>query len=247
MTAMKHDNQLDSRSTAEEQRWPSQGLRTFASLLIFIHLFAVATAMTSRATTVDTEFGTAGSELFSRMRDVPLMMDYLQLLEMDESYNYAWTQGGPMDSATRIEVELEPDDNSSEPLVVNIPEAQFWPPLRAQRHNRLSGIAAALVGNENLENVIPQALAERFVADNGAKSGTIRIIRHYPQSPLEASSLDETVSNPESDRYYETIYEARVLVNDGNVSLLKSESPGTAAPAAGGRATVPLPNGEASP
>lgn len=244
---MKHDSSLDAQSVPEALRWPSQGVRTFASLLIFIHLFAVAIAMTSRATTVDTEFGPAGSELFSRIRDVPLMMDYLQLLEMDESYNYAWTQGGPMDAASSIEVELELDDPNSEPLVTSIPGGHFWPPLRAQRHRSLALTAAALVGNENLENILPQALAERFVTEHGANSGTIRIIRHYPQSPLEASSLDETVSDPFSDRYYETVYEARVLVNNGNVSLLKSESPGTAAPAAGGRATVPLPNPEVSP
>ena len=246
MTAMKQDNSPNAGNGSEESRWPSQGLRTIASLLIFIHLFALATAMTSRATTVDTEFGTADSAILSRMRDVPLMMDYLQLLEMDESYSYTWTQGGPMDSASRIELELDVKGANGEPLTLTIPEAQYWPPLRDQRHRTLAGTAATLVGNEGLENIIPQALAERFVAEHGAKSGTIRIIRHYPQSPAEAASLDEIIADPQSDRYFETIYEARVLVNDGNVSLLKSESPGTAAPAAGGRATVPLPNTEAS-
>lgn len=203
--------------------------------------------MTSRATTVDTETGPAGSELLARMRGVPMLMPYLQLLELDESYNYAWTQGGPMDSGNAIEVDLEYVNQDAGPRTIRIPSERYWPPLRAERHRNLALTASALVGNENQENIIPQAIAERVVADHGAASGTIRIVRHYPQSPLEAASLDIAVADPMDSRYYETVYEARILVNDGLVSLLKSESPGTSAPAARGPATVPLSTGEASP
>jgi len=241
---MKHDSTLDEPPAAQ---WPSQGVRTVVSLLLFVHLFALAIAMTSRATTVETEFGPAGSELLSRMRDVPFLMRYLQFLELDESYNNAWTQGGPLDSDHAIEVVLEFKDPRADQLTIRIPADRLWPPLREERYRSLALTAAALVGNSQRENILPQAIAEKLVGEHGATGGTIRIRRHFPQSPQEAASLDDAVADPNSDRYYETVYEARILVNDGDVSLLKSESPGTAAPAATGGATVPLPPGEATP
>lgn len=244
---MNSNSSTNEPEAAVDPRWPSQGIRTVASLALFIHLFAVGIAMTSRATTIDTETGPAGSELLTRVRGVPLLMQYLQLLELDESYNFAWTQGGPMDAGNSIEVDLEYVDQDAGPRTVRIPQDLYWPPLRAERHRNLTLTAAALVGNENQENIIPQAIAERLIANLGAASGTIRIVRHYPQSPLESASLDTAVADPFNARYYDTIYEARILVNDGKVSLLKSESPGTSAPAARGPANVPLPTGEASP
>ncbi len=244
---MKHDSTLDKQHAQSESRFPSPGVRTAASLLLFVHLFAVVIAMTSRATTVDTEFGPAGSELLARMRRVPFLMAYLQLLELDESYNFAWTQGDPLDAVHSIEVELEFDDPNVEQLVIRIPQDRLRPPLRNDRHHNLALTAAALVGRDDRENILPQAVAENFVREHGATGGTIRIRRHFPQSPPEAASLDEAVADPFNDRYYATPYEARILVTDGVVSLLKSESPGTSAPAAGRAATVPLPPSEASP
>jgi len=244
---MKHDSAPDQQHGQPMDQWPSQGVRTVASLLLFVHLFALAIAITSRATTVNTEFGPAGSELLARMRDVPVLMQYLQLLELDESYNNAWTQGGPLDSGHTIEVDLEFADPGADALTIRIPEDRLWPPMRNGRHRSLALTATALVGSDERENILPQAIAEKLIVEHGATGGTIRLRRHFPQSPTEAASLDEAVSDPLNDRYYETVYEARILVSDGDVSLLKSESPGTSAPAATGGATVPLPPSEASP
>ncbi len=228
-------DQPDDTPLPELPGLPDAGIRTGVSLLLFIHLMAVAIAMTSgvaQSPTVDGDI--RYSDLLGRMRGTPLVIDWLQLIAQDQSYAFALTQGAPEDAAHTIEVELETAGDA--PPAITLPAENIWPPQRRIRHREIAFWAAGLVGDDNAEALLPQAIAARLVDQHQATGGTIRIRRHYFQSPAEAQSVNPEVADPDNARYFETIYEARILVSDDEVTLLKRADLGTTAPAAGAAA-----------
>lgn len=203
----------------------SPSARTAISIVLFLQIAAVLIVVFAR--------GGAGiaSGLQQRLRaSVPGVRQYAQLLHNDLGYNYHLTQGGPEDDDCLVEIELNLPDGSTH--AETIPDRGLTPPLRYQRHRMLAFMAAMAAGDPEAESRVPLAIAQRLVQETGATGGTIRVRRHMAQSPEEAASTDKLRGDPNSANYWSTVYDAQILVADGEVNLLKKASALERAPAA---------------
>lgn len=214
-------DETSSTASADERRLPPIGLRTTVSFLIFVHLFALLVAVLSNWNP---------SALATRLREkVPLVKPYLQLLAMDQSYApaYALTFAMPEDTDMAVELDLNLADGSRQSF--SLPAGDVWPRVRRLRDARLAATAGDLTGEtfRNLESLLPQAIAAHYVAQYGAKGGTIRCMRHFLLELENAASGD-----PYDASRYLKVYEARILVRGDNVQLMKMEAAAEVAPAA---------------
>jgi len=193
----------------------SPGLQTFASFLIFVQLFAVVVAVAGNE---------SQSNLESTLR-TRTVRPYVEMLMMDWPYAYVLTYGpttGPMlDSNVWIEAELDLPGGKKE--TITLPKSDLISRQRMQRYQLLAAKSAIRVGgNATIESMLPLAIATRLVKETGATGGTIRV--RWKQLPQEAFR-----DTPAQDS---TVYEARILVADGEVELLKREAASEAAPKA---------------
>jgi hypothetical protein len=200
--------------------------RTAVSFLIFLHLFALAVAVLSNWNP---------SDLALRLRRVPLLKPYIEYLAMDQSYVplYGFTFGAAEDTDSKIDVTLKLNDGSEKTWT--LPQTDLWPRQRWRHDARLVETAADMTGEDyrDFQGIVPQAIAEHFVAhEPDATGGTIRCTRQL-QQPIEAlSSSSASDRDPYDKRWYSQIYEARILISRGGVKLLKSETAAEVAPAA---------------
>ncbi|HVA48669.1 MAG TPA: hypothetical protein VNH11_20045 [Pirellulales bacterium] len=216
----------DVAATEKEASLPAEWKRTLVSFLIFLHLFALGVAVLSNWNP---------SPLALRLRRVPFVKPYLEYLALDQSYVplYGLTFGMTEDTDVVAEVDLKLSDGSEQSF--SLPASTLAPRQRWRRDARLAETAADLTG-ENfraVESLLPQAIASHFVAEHGAKGGTLRLRRHFQQPITAPSSSDAGERDPyDKSRYYSQVYEARIIVVGGQVQLLKSEAAAEVAPAA---------------
>ena len=214
--------------TPAEAALPGQMTRTVVSFLLFVHFFALAVAVASNW---------SPSPLALRLRRVPLLLQYLQFLDMDQSYIGLFNlhDGLPEDTDAVVEIDLKFRDGTEEHAIY--PPAGLWPRQRRQHYARLAETAADLSENQDLQSIVPQAIAAHLAEKANAegkkiRSGDIRVRRLLLQ-PIEAveSSLPNE-RDPRSETYFRKLYEAHVLLAGGRVQLLKVEEARYVAPAA---------------
>ncbi|HQU45336.1 MAG TPA: hypothetical protein PK867_21145 [Pirellulales bacterium] len=212
-------------ATEQDASLPAEWKRTLVSFLIFLHLFALGVAVLSNWNP---------SPLALRLRRVPLVKPYLEYLALDQSYVplYGLTFGMTEDADVVAEIDLNLADGSKQSFT--LPAAGLAPRQRWRRDARLVETAADMTGDDfrNVESLLPQAIASHFVAEHGAKGGTIRLRRHALQSMEAMSSSNPKERDPFDPSHYSQVYEARILVSGGQVQLLKSEAAAEVAPAA---------------
>lgn len=192
-------------------------MRTVASFLLFLHLFALGVAVVSNELSSPLEMG---------LRNTPGVVPYLKTLSMDLSYAFNFTFGYSGDSVEAMQdtaywavANLKLPDGSEKS--VTMPEPGTEPRQRFRRYERLVQRAGGSLGTPSIESVLPQAIAARWVKETGAVGGTIRLVRRdLPSEPYQLPSNERT------------LYEARLLVSGGNVQLFKIESASDSAPAA---------------
>lgn len=219
-----------SRDLGSPPTTPAGGLspqaRTAISIALFLQIAVVLIVVFARSGT-----GMA-SGLQQRLREsVPGVRQYAQLLHNDLGYNYQFTQGAPEDDDCVIEVELKLPDGSTQ--TTTIPDPKVQPPVRFQREKMLAFLAGMRINDPDGESAIPVAVAQRLIDESGATGGKIRVRRHAAQSMEDAASVDKQRSDPNSNNYWSTLYEAQILLDEnGIVNLLKKASALEAAPAA---------------
>ena len=209
-------------------------VRTIISLVLFVHLFAVVLA-------IATNFGPL-SELRGGLR-VNFLMRYLQLLNMDSAYNFHYMYGDPLDFDQMIEVELGGGE-SEEARTVQLPESGLGNGLRRRRYEQLAQSVAEQAGNEDTEHILPGAIATHLMSEYDTSELNFRCRTHFGQSSEDAGALDPAQADPFDERYYQTMYEARIWLDDvGELQFLKSETSQSAAPAT----TAPRPGPRTAP
>lgn len=213
---------------------PGQAVRTIVTFLIFLHLCALAMGVASRSA--------SPSPLAFQLRAVPGVRPYLQILAMDLSYQYqlsyyqparvgppALLEAAPEDTDHFFELELGRGDDP--PLHVRLPPRGMQPPLRRKRYQRLAVNTGMLVEDDTLAALIPRAVAARLVYETGADSGRIACRRVYPR-PWEAwESSTEQALDPYGPAYLRTVIEYDLIVQPGQVEVLKREAAQDVAPA----------------
>jgi hypothetical protein len=208
-------------NSASDAELPSAEVRGFIGLALFIHLFAVAVALTSY---------TFPSPLQERLRQV--FGPYIGTLNFDLQPNvypsgrFYLTHGLESDVDFVVEVLVE---GASEP--VTVPLAGLWPGERRRRYQALANAAGALASGEEPEPMLLRSIAGSILKQSGASRGSVRALAHK-LLPIEAiGATDPAARDPFSPAYYNTVYEAYVLVSStGQVDLLKKSAAGEVAP-----------------
>lgn len=207
---------------------PSEGVRGVLSLLLFIHLFSLCLVV------LPGRIDPLLSQLQFQLR-APLS-PYLQFLNLDPLGLYDhWrlTQGSAFDVDHYFQVELNLPDGRVE--TIELPPQGLAPNERL-RHYQMLALAAGVFAESNVqESNLPLGVAQGLVTRHEATGGTIRVRRHLlPDRDaygryLEGGSQAEDLNAP---NYWQTVYEARILVTGGAVSLLRSEAGSESAPGA---------------
>lgn len=222
---------------AETTAIGANGTRTLLSFLLFLHLAALVIGVTSNQ---------SPSALEAKLREVPAVRAYLQLLGMDLSYAFHLTyfqpaqagppaleEDAPTDTDHFIELDLKFADGTQRQ--VRVPELGTSPALRFRRYERLAFNAASLVDDQTLESNIPYRVALRVFQETNATEATIRVRRHVAPAMEAFRSPVIKVRDPADERYFRTLLEFHATYVDGVVELIKKESAGDVAPGADGQ------------
>lgn len=193
---------------------PSTSIRTFVSLWLIFHLFALGVAAFSSSGNDQ-----AASPLALGLRPIPAR--YLQLLDMDLNYKFYLTYGEVFDVDQVVELDMTLPDGTVQQRV--IPEPDVWPRLREQRYQTLAASVSGAIGNDAVEPLLPQTLAGAWMAPVHATKATFRARAHRVLNMENALSPDMSVADPYDARRYFTLYEAQIVRSvDGTVSLVKT-------------------------
>jgi hypothetical protein len=213
---------------------PSPAVRTTVSLLLFMHLFAITVAIVAYP---------QPSMIETRLKQT--LDPYLQPLNFDLSQAvYAsgrlqLTHAAPTDVDYAIEVDAKQKDGTKLQPALVIPQPDLWPPQRRRRDQALANATGALIGNEavadDLEALLPKAIASSVLAANGGTAGAIRVKAHYLLAIESRDSTSAKLSDPFDPSRYSNAFDAQVLVSRGRVDLLKASAAGEAAPVTKGK------------
>lgn len=209
----------------------SNGAKTTISFLLFVHLFALGVAILSNTSQKPPPNMLAPPDLKLRLRQVPGVVPYLQVLNMDYGYaggdryqasDYQLTHDMPSDLAWRIELSLKLPDGSE--TQVTIPNDSLQPRLRRLRFQKLAVRAARLEGDDGPDAQIPLAVATHYVRRFGATGGRLRCTTEIERSMMELNDFNPASGRPLPPLETQTPLDFYVLVQNNAVSLLKAES-----------------------
>ncbi len=202
-----------SESTPARVTW-SQETRTVASLLLFVHLFAIVVTVTAY---------TQPSLLQQRLDELfdPYLRN-LHLTALPVSYPFAryhLTHALPADVDFTCRVRF--DGVHGEESVV-LPPAGLTLPIRTRRYQRLVNAAGELASSEEAVDaaaILPKAIGGSILQQNGVPQGSLTLTAHYLPELEDMPAVDAGDGKPLEN--YSNVYEADVLVNDGQVDILK--------------------------
>lgn len=211
---------------------PSLGVRTAISLFLFFHLFALFVTFAGN-------FGVRGSYALSGLRrklhENTGLRYYLQLLDMDTSYANAMIYNTVEDFDHSIDIlldtptsiGLEPEDFAKLEKIELMP-AGAWPGARRRRFWMLALNTALNEGNQDLEPILPYALANGMFHAHGTEDGThlFRCRAQRPMSRGEYEAEDPALRDPNHRSYFFSVYEASLLKSGDTLGLSKQESSG---------------------
>jgi len=207
----------DPQTAGPKLPW-SPEIRSWVSLLLFVHLFAVLVAVTTYS---------RPSGLQVQLHD--LFAPYLRNLHMTAlpaSYPFArfyLTHALPTDVDFTCSVDLTNKDGSVE--TVSIPASGLWPLVRLRRYQALANAAGTLSegeANEDLASILPKAIAGSILQARGASEGTVRCRAHYLPE-MEALAGNEAAIRTALENYRD-VYQAQVFVTSTGVELLKKST-----------------------
>lgn len=216
----------DAKVPAPQPPWSPEA-RTWVSLLLFAHLFAVVVAVTTY---------TRPSGVQDQLH--ALFAPYLRNLHLavfPVTYPFAryhLTHASPSDVDFSCEVDVKNKDGSVDKIT--LPDLTLQPLVRYRRYQAMVNAMGSLAegeGNEELASILPKAVAGSILKQRDATQGTIRCRAHY----LPAI---ETMGSTESGRRgplenYRDVYEAQVFASGGGIELLKKSTTLEVAPVEG--------------
>jgi hypothetical protein len=220
----------------------SDTARTVINLLLFVHLFALGVAIISNTSPLPDPGQPAMADLKRQFRQVPGLVAYLQLLNMDFGYiggdryqsaDYHLTHNTVWDLAYRIEVTLKLPEGVEQEVI--IPNASLQPGLRRLHYQMLATRMARLEGYDGPDAQIPLAVAKHYVRRFGATGGRLRLVGEMQRTMEELNGLDRRAGEDLPPLESRVAFDFYILVQGDNVSLLRAEStrdaaaPGTAA------------------
>jgi len=220
-------------STSPAEELPSERTRTVLSFLLFVHLFAVACGVIGNAL--------PASPLRRHLADIPGIRDYLSLLRMNLAYAFHLTYALDEDTPQWLAIEAEPGaltdpvsasagpaaDGAAQSEVVVFPEDDLGPGLRAGRYRNLLLQAYLRARDESQASLIPRAIAERVLEEEGIGDTTkrrIRLQRRNLRAIEDLGSADLSQRDRFAPSLVETAYEGDVWFSDRGLEIVKPSS-----------------------
>ena len=210
---------MNSDSTPGDNATWNSTARSVASLVLFIHLFCLAVALTANQ---------APSPLQERLLFV--FRPYTQLLNFDVSFiRFDLTQETADDADQRIEYLPEgkaaTDTNAWMLLSDGIRGGD-----RQHRYQRLATLMSFFGAREDDSTtaVLASAVSTHLYQQRGAPIDQIRVRRHLLQTPEQAGGVDASQRNPSSPAFFQEVYRAQVI--EGGAAVQKVEERGQVAP-----------------
>lgn len=206
---------------ATSNELPPQGVRTFLTFLIFLHLFALAVTI-SYQTGASSGFQVA---LFERTG----VRNYVRLLAMNLGYDFHLTRdlGGDFDQVCDVVLDTpkgfrgdDEDIGRQQLKTIDLMPEDMWPGARRRRYLMLGNSVFREAGNDDFASNLPQRLTTGLLVNHGITEGKhqfrCRVIR--PRG-WGASQRDD---DPRDPRYYVDVYRADIVsTGDGEWSLVK--------------------------
>jgi hypothetical protein len=211
---------MNTEPTAPANPPISETTQGLIGLFLVIHLFTLTVIFASY---------TSASPLLTRVSDV--LSPYARSFNFDlvHAFNAParlhLTHAGPTDLDFIVRGEANAPQGAA--VAWEIPRAGLIPPYRRLRDQNLANTLGQLTDREDeeLESILPRAVAGAEMAKAGAKSGTIRIVAHYLQQPEDMTSPTTSRRDPFDASYFSNVFEARVLAAPGgSVDLLKTST-----------------------
>lgn len=215
---------------------PSESVRTFVSLLLIVHLFAIGIAFFAYPST---------SLLEGRI--VRTLGPYLRTFNFDLAHVYPTaarpflTHAGPTDIDYTVTGTVRLPDRTT--VEWQLPRKGLFPLVRTQRDQALANTAGSLTDSqmEDMEVILPGALATAELQRNNAKSGTVKVTAHYLQEIQAIGGSEVNRRNPNDPSYFRDAFEATVLLGPSGVDVLKKAAAGEVAPLTGSSGTAAPP------
>ena len=199
----------------QEQASPEGTKRAVLTLLILFHLFTLFVAVAANPPT---------SELLFRLKRVPVVREYLELLGMDLSYRFHLSYGAFIDNAWEVEAVLTMPDDTQQTVTFPDPE---MPNFRRQHYHPLL-MRWATTPDEGIQGMLAQRVARRLMEETGAKSATVSL---RAQVPLNPEQVKQSVA-PDAESQFTTLYSARAWYDiNGAPQFMKTAGGAESAPA----------------
>jgi len=214
--------------TTSDADLPSQGVRTFVTLAIIVHLVAITVALGAY---------TEPSRLLIVLKKV--FAPYTRTLKFDVVGRYysgaRWhlTHASETDVDFAVEVDAELPGGKTEAVIL---PPSVRPGIRWRRYQTLANAAGSVAANDELQSILARSIAASALENLDAHRGTVTVRGHYLPSLKDFNSMDPARSNPMDKMYFANLYEAQVFAQAGQVELLKKSSAAEVAPrTSGGR------------
>jgi hypothetical protein len=216
--------------------------RTWVSLLLFAHLFAVAVAVTAY---------TRPSNLQRQLHGVfqPYLRN-LHLTSLPNSYPFArFHLGHAGETDVDFRVEVSPRGAADPETVFQLPDAPLQPLVRLRRYQALANATGTLATGElgdAVPSVLPKTIAAYALKQLGAQGGEISVQSLGAPDPDALNNL--TTIERASRESVNDIYEAQVILGPSGVELLRKATTLEVAPIEGAsRNAAPTPEGARQP
>lgn len=203
-------------------------VKVVVTVLLSMHLLALGVAVSSNAGPV--------SVIRMQLRRITGIRPYLQLLHMDLAYNYHLTYALETDTDHFIEMDSARSAagaaSDAGPTAGLFPAPGIRPRIRAERYRNLMRAMVPLLDDDERESLLPRAVARRLLAVRGVDSGIhqLRLQRLYLVSREDAASADPAQRDPYAASLYETVYEAAMKFDGGQLIAIKTADRAQTAP-----------------
>lgn len=202
-----------SQSEPQCQPGPASiAVRSTVNLLLFLHLFVVAVALSGNF---------APSGLQRRLLEV--FAPYTRTLNFDLNYTpYYLTRGTEADVDHRIEILPRGASEARAEDWLSLPDVGLRGGERYQRYQRLAATFAFLAADDTVAGQLAQAIGTHFSRRERTVPAQIRCRSHFLQSMEVVGGGNANERDPYNAIYYRVPYAANCVVGrDGLVSIVK--------------------------
>ncbi len=213
---MQTKPEATSENFDSQPGFPSSGVRTLLTFLLFFHFFAILAGISGN-------FG-ARSGLRRQLRASPGVQPYLHTLGLDTGYDHGLISNTADDWDHLCQIVVNPpasfdplnDDAENFQKVNLIPEGSTPWGMQKRRYLTLAGWLAAVQGENNEEAALVSAIAGGMLRKAQVESGAHRflLMAQRTQDMMSLEEMDPALRNPNHPDWFDTLYNADLILDE---------------------------------